>query len=76
MKISIRYNYEEGSIPIMTIEHEDSIYQFYDYYVHLDKYYSAMFVSSTNLKSCLDCTKLSKKEREFYQNVIICGSFY
>ena len=79
MKISIQYNCEEGSIPIMIIEHEDSIYQLYisyDYYVHLDKHYSAMFVSSTNLKSCLDCTKTIQKEREFYQNVIICGSFY
>lgn len=77
MKINIEYN---RNIPIMNIEHNNSKYQLYisndDYYVHLDRDGSTLFVSSSNLKSCIDCTKLSKNDKAFFQNIILYGSFY
>ena len=63
----------------MNLEHDGITYQLYlsnDYYVHLDRDDSTLFISNNNLKSCLTCTKLSKNERAFFQNIILYGSFY
>lgn len=76
MRINIKYT---GNIPIMNLEHNDSKYQLYlsnDYYVHLDRDGSTLFISNNNLMFCLDCTKLSKNDKAFFQNIILYGSFY
>ena len=76
MRINIEYT---GNIPIMNLEHNDSKYQLYlsnDYYVHLDRDGSTLFISNNNLMFCLDCTKLSKNDKAFFQNIILYGSFY
>lgn len=76
MRINIEYT---NNIPIMNIEHNDNKYQLYisnDDYVYLDRDGSTLFISNSNLKSCLECTKLSKNDKAFFQNIIIYGSFY